>query len=271
MRPSSGNYDEYEATIRVPKGETLARSRNTPGAYRGFTRHGDRSMEHAEIFLKGESEQTEREANQDPPPVIIIREHAPASRTREQEELQEELRALVELGLNKAWEKALPYVKRWCSEQALPFIKTNCERLRKRRGADNQPASHEPIPVIQAALVEDSEEVVTALEDCEASMTSEEARRHFIEALIAMRVADGKMRLLANARIEDGAVPPELASAFRALTPNRPEDTLNWRLATKPHVLDDLANLLKTGGGEHPPELGSGKIEEALRLTNDDR
>ncbi len=205
-------YDEYDAMVRVPKGEKLARSRDTPGAHRGFSHSGDRKMEHAEIFLKDESEQG---ADHDPPSIIIINEAAPAPRTREQEELDELLGNLVRLALIKAAEMASPYIKRWWNGQALPFIDARWRRLRERRSGGKQGGVNEPSMVIEAAPDEGSTEVITALEKYEASMTSEEARRHFVEALIARRFADEKLQLLATARIEDTAVPPELASAVR--------------------------------------------------------
>jgi hypothetical protein len=59
-------------------------------------------------------------------------------------------------------------------------------------------------------------------------------------ALIARHFAEEKMRLLARARIEDGAVPRELARAVQALTPRQVEDSLNSMLATNPHLLDHL-------------------------------
>ena len=48
-------------------------------------------------------------------------------------------------------------------------------------------------------------------------MTSADARQHLAEALIAEHFANEKMRLLANARIEDGGLPPELAWCRPAL------------------------------------------------------
>jgi hypothetical protein len=140
---ASDQYDEYDARVRVPKGERLARSRDTPGAHRGFTHSGERKMEHAEIFLKGESEQGEPESNQGPP-YVIINEPALASRTREQEELDELLRVLVMLGLTRAAEIASPYVKRWWNGQALPFVKATWKGLRARRMADHQARLDEP-------------------------------------------------------------------------------------------------------------------------------
>jgi hypothetical protein len=262
---ASDEYDEYDATVRVPKGEKLARSRDTPGAHRGFSHSGDRKMEHAEIFLKGEDEQ---ELIQNPPPVIIINEPAPALSTGEQNEFDELLQALVLLGLIRAAEIVSPYIKRWLKRQALPFLKARWEGLRERR---RKVVPDESSAVIGARPVEGSEEVVTALAEFEASMTSEQARRHFVEALVARRFADEKMRLLANARIEDSAVPPELASAVQALTPKQVEESLNSMLATNPYLVDDLGKLLKAGRDKGPLQLGSGKIKEALRLTEDER
>lgn len=121
---ASDAYDEYDATVRVPKGEKLAQSRDTPGAHRGFTHSGDWRMEHAEIFLKGESK----------------RQPAPKSRTREQEEFDELLRALVMHGLVKAAEAASRYIKRWWNGQTPASIAGASQNTRPRTyGRSRQP------------------------------------------------------------------------------------------------------------------------------------
>lgn len=243
----SDEYDEYKATVRVPKGEPLARSRDTPGAHRGFTHSGNRKLQHAEIFLTDEDE-----------------EYAQYDLDSEPEESDQLLGALVALALIVAASVAAPHLKRWWIGQALPFVRARWARLAGRLRVEWK----DPRTVIEAAPVSDSEDVTQALDQYEASMTSEDARRHFVEALIARRFVEDKMRLLASVRIDDSAVPPELASAVQALTPRQVENTLNSMLATNPHLLDDLGKLLKAGNGQGPLQLGSGVMKEALRLID---
>jgi hypothetical protein len=153
----------------------------------------------------------------------------------------------------------------------MPLFSVRRERWREWKAQRNEakPVANEvPPTVIQATSVEQSNEVGDALEDYEADMTSAEARQHLAEALIAQHFANEKMRLLANARIEDGGLQPELASAVQALTPKQVENALDSILASKPTLLDDLGKLL-VGRNEGPLQLGSVKMNEALLLTED--
>lgn len=271
---TSDEYDEFDAKVRVPKGERLAKSRDSPDGYRGFVHGGDRRMQHAEIFLNHKSDEEEEvEPNTSPSSddrsttyVYIVNDDAAIR--REQEETDALLQALVFIALIKAAQVVSPHVSRWWNGRALPFITAKWERLRERRRTASQSAPNATSTVLEPELA-DSEEAA-ALEEYEVSMTSEEARKHLIDALIAKRFADEKMRLLANARIDDGTVPVELADAVRELTPKQVETSLDSLLATNPHLLTDLGQLLKTDRHPGPLQLGSDKVTQALRRTDRD-
>jgi hypothetical protein len=256
-------YDEYDAKVRVPKGEKLAQSRVTPGAHRGFTHSGDRKMEHAEIFLKSEGERDEPESDNDPAPVF---RSDPAVKSKQQQEVEELLQALVKLGMLKAVEWASPHVKRLWHEQARPHISARWERLRHRHATGSELEPAEPPAIIEAAPA-DVEDVSTTLEAYQVSITSDEARAHFVQALLARRFADEKLRFLDNARIEDSAAPPELLSAVEALTPKQVEEVLTAMLTANPHLLEDLWKLLEVDRSDVPLRLGSDQLEQALRLS----
>lgn len=73
--------------------------------------------------------------------------------------------------------------------------------------------------VIEAAPVEEPNQLGDALATYEANMTRDEAGQHLVELLIVWHFVNEKMRLLMNDRIEDGAVAPQLASAVRRSHP----------------------------------------------------
>lgn len=270
------DYVEVHAVIRMPKGERLADSKKTEGWSRGFTpKSTDKGPEHVEIRLKDDDEVVESKLAPDDPYIAFGYAHSesPHQKTREQEEAEELFRLLVILALIKGAQWAQPHLQRLWNELVIPFFNAKRNRWQERKArrrvqpeADKQSAPKRPTTVGQEVSVEESDGVSDALEAYEANMTSAEARQHFAEALIAQRFAAEKMRLLANARIKDGGLPPELARAIRALTPQQVEKALNSMLASKPTLLDDLGRFLEAGR-KNQPQLGSDGIRAALRLT----
>ena len=268
-------YVEVDAVVRMPKGERLADSRKTEGWSRGFTpKSSDKGPEHVEIRLKDAGNQWQPEP--EPSVVYIYNDPLPPPpvKTREQEEFEELLRAAVALAILRAAEFAAPRIKRWWMGQALPFLAAKREgwqQRKARRKASKQDAGEGVSTVIHAAPIEEAGEGSDALATYEASMTSDEARKHLAELLVAQHFVNEKKRLLANARIADGAVPPELAGAVQALTPKQVENALESILASKPTLLVDLGQLLEADRNKGPLQLGSEKMKEALRLAGDDK
>ena len=64
-----------------------------------------------------------------------------------------------------------------------------------------------------------SREVVLADAEPDVRMSSTEARERLLAALMGRLSSDEQLRILRSARIEDEDVPPELARAMAALTP----------------------------------------------------
>jgi hypothetical protein len=267
-------YIEVEAVVRIPKGERLADSKKTEGWSRGFTpKSTDKGPEHVEIRLKEDGEAAVSDTTPAGPHFMSFDEHIepPRQKTREQEELKEVLGLLVMLGLVKATEWAQPRLQRLWSERVVPFFsgkRDQWQERKARRRVGKQVTSEVPTTVAQDMPVEETNAVSDALEAYEANMTSAEARQHFAEALIAQHFAITKMRLLATARIDDGGLPTELASAVQALTPKQVENALDSILASKPGLLDDLGKFLQVSRNEGQLQLGSDKMKAALRLTD---
>jgi hypothetical protein len=269
------DYIEVDAVVRIPKGQRLADSKKTEGWSRGFTpKSTDKGPEHVEIRLKDDGEGAVSDTTHAYPHVMSFNEYIepPRQKTREQEDIDELLQLLVMLSLVKAVEWAQPRLQRLWNERLIPFFNAKRDQWlerKVRRKAGKQVASEVPTTVVQALPVEETNRVSEALEAYETNMTSVEARQHFAEALIAQHFANEKMRLLANARIEDGGLPPELANAVLALTPKQVENALDSILASKPTLLDDLGKFLHVSRNEDQLQLGSDNMKAALRLTDD--
>lgn len=267
------DYVEVDAVIRMRKGERLANSKKTEGWSRGFTpKSTDRGPEHVEIRIKDSDESSDEGVTLPEPEIIYAQEYVdqPRQRTQEEEELDELLGLLVLLSLIKAAEWAQPRLKNFWNERIIPYwtLKraTWLER-KKRRKLDNDTSAKVPPAVVLNEPASDLDEVDTALDAYEANMTSAEARQHLAEALIAQHFANEKMRLLASAKIADGSPLPELTSAVRKLTPGQVSQALEAMLASQPALIGDLEQLL-AGRQEEPLQLGSPKLDEALRMTN---
>ncbi|MBX9244310.1 hypothetical protein ICW40_05750 [Actinotalea ferrariae] len=258
-------YIEVPAVVRMPKGERLADSRKTEGWSRGFTpKSSDKGPEHVEIRLTGKGDAS---ADGPEPEVVYIHEYVEPQKTREEEEAEELLRLLVVIAVVKAAEWAQPHVRRLLTEHVLPFLvekrKQWRERVARRRAAKGRSSGTGP------GAVRPAEGTRAALSVYEADMTSDEARRHLVELLIAEHFVNEKRRLLANARIAED-VPSEVAGAVQALTPKQVAKALESILASKATVLDDIRWVLAAGGEGYPRQLEGSRLHEVLRLTQNE-
>ncbi|MEV8397213.1 hypothetical protein [Streptomyces niveus] len=254
----SNEYDEYEAVVRVSKGARLARSRKTEGAYRGITDPGTDQMDHAELFLKDRN---------GPDPVAAQPQDWPDFDHRESEALAQERReiaefvaeVLVSVGL-RLGEKAAPLVRKWWFEHTLPAVKTKWNNRatlsakstwgRVTRGRPNEHRSEAEGDLPDAVLVPD---------DQRTTMSSAEAHKRFMAALVTRLFSDGQLRLVRNARVVDeGEDGPVELGATSDLTPQRVGEHIALLLEANPSLLgqDTLAEL--------------GKLIAEVRLSRDE-
>lgn len=263
-------YDEVEAVVRIPKGERLADSRKTEGWYRGFTpKSSEKGPEHVEIRLTSREEAPT--STPEEPEIVYAYEYyePPREKTREEEETEELLRLLVVVSLAKAAEWAQPHIRRFLTVHVVPFVAAKRERWEERRA--RQRASRMSAGEANASAIDvvvSSEEpppVSTALVAYQASMTSDDARRHLVEMLIAQHFVNEKRRLLASTPIADDTVTPEVTRALQALTPAQVAKALESILASQPTVLDDLRRFVQAGDGSL--HLGGGAQNAMLLPT----
>lgn len=244
------DYVEVEAVVRVPKGERLADSKKTEGWSRGFTpKTSDKGPEHVEIRIKDdEAESSDGDGGTE---FVYVYDSGHYEKSREEEELENLLRAVVLVAFIKAIEVAQPHLKRALTERVIPFLNTKWELVRQRvahhkaqrearrtkRATSKALGSgtQTPATVLQVVPVDGAQHV---------TMTGAEVNRHLAELIVAKHFVNEKERLLANVRIDDGE---DMADALRAITPEQLEDAVSLILATKPNLLDDLA----TGNGPY--------------------
>lgn len=162
--------------------------------------------------------------------------------------------------------KAAPHVKRWWLRRVLPS-------LRSRWPFKKQTISELQIPLaltsaVSATPADFSAAVEVALEDSRNGMTSEEAQRRLAATLAAAAFIAEQVRILSNARLEDGAF-PELQSAMEKLTTQRATEAINQMLSEDTSLLDEYTSveLTRLFGGERV--VRSETIREALRFTDE--
>lgn len=267
------DYVDVDAVVRMRKDARLADSKKTDGWSRGFTPNSSSAgPEHVEIRLKDHGETEASSTTPTNPDFTPFDEYGepPRQKTREQEDLEEALGLLVILGLFKAAEWAQPRLQRLWSEHVIAFFIGKRDRWRERRVrrmAGSQTTLQASASDVPATHVDGTNGVSDALEAYEATMTSAEARQHFTEALVAQHFTNMKMRLLAQARIEDGGLSPKIADVIQALTPAQVEKALNSMLTSKPTLPDDLGTFLQVNRDHGQLQLGSDKMKAARRLT----
>lgn len=210
----------------------------------------------------------------DPEPVYIYvdDESLGDTATEESSELGEALGALLVLGVIFAAQKAAPHLKRWWSDQALPFLKKTRAKLSRAPRAGSQVVAAESSALAEFAPAASSREVFAALDEYRASMSSTEARDRLVAALVARLFSEEQLRLLRNARIQDEGGALELASAMEMLTPHRLGASLTMMLDANPSwpdegTLNELGKILggRRGDGDGVP-MESGWIKRALPL-----
>lgn len=228
-------YEEVQATIRIPKGKLLADSHDTEGWKRGFTaKTSESGPQHVEIKIIDPAVEAPHDGYDGYDPDESY-ERARA-KTDEDQEYEEFIQRLIALAIFGAIELGKPFLRRLLEEKIIPFYqkqKASWETL-KARGTKIQPQ-----PLLELGA---TRSLGAAVAVQEASMTSDEARRNFAEALMAQHFANEKMRLLASARIEDTDLSPKALNDIKKLTQGEVEQTLMLLMANHPNLLTDIAS-----------------------------
>lgn len=162
-------------------------------------------------------------------------------RSREEEELDQAIRDLVALGIAYGITKAKPYAEQWWREKARPALDARrAKRLerRMRRRAEKETS------VVEATVVEPSQELIESPDEDRPPMSRAEAQARYLAALAARAYSDEQMRLVSGANIVDGEDLAELKRSLAEL-PTDQVKALIEAMATNPSMLgeDTLAEL----------------------------
>jgi hypothetical protein len=253
----------------------LSRSRKKPGAYSPLTRDGDNNLGHVTLRdVDDDEDEYDWETDPEPDPEPLF--HVNADGELVPTQLGEVVLAAV-YGVILAARWAAPHVKRWWTDQAVPFLKKSGRRLSRDRGADDQVSVEESLAeyfmLPQSAPTESSQEVVAALDEYRASLSSAEARERLVAAVVARLYSEEQLRILSNAQIEDDGTALELASAMQTFTPQQLGESITLMLEANPawpdkETLAELERILerRSRGDGGYVLVRSGGINEPLRL-----
>jgi|tagenome__1003787_1003787.scaffolds.fasta_scaffold20431752_1 hypothetical protein len=268
MATDDDRFQYVKGTYKYKKGLTPDQSRETTGAWRGTLRDDGGHLDGQAEFIPSVEDEYDKQPEREPVFIYVSEEREADARAREDAELEERLRNLAFLCVLVV--KATPHVKRWWSDRALPAMKSARNKRAKRRVV----GVAESAALVDGAPVDTGPEVVAALEAYKASMSSAEARDRFVAALMARSFSDEQLRILREARIEDGDRPQVLESAADAITAQQVEESIMLMLEANPSLLTEetlteLGKILGTdrADGEYVP-IRRKQINEALGLTD---
>lgn len=154
--------------------------------------------------------------------------------------------------INLGVAKAAPHVKAWVADKAVPAVKSTYQSARskmpKRRNADRQADSTE-LSTTDIAVAEPSTELDAAEVEDKLHMSSQEAQTRVAAALLARAFSDEQLRMVFNARIDDGGEFVAWMKSMEERTPAEVEDRIHLMIESNPGFLEEFfATLL---GGRH--------------------
>lgn len=184
--------------------------------------------------------------------VYVSIEHR--RKTREQEELEQFIGALVFSLIVLGVVKAKPIVKQWWQERALPAIDTKWKRMRKGSRRLAAPKTE----TVTVAVGEPVRESALAVAVDRPKMSKAEAQARYLAALAARAYSDEQIRLVENASIVGGESIVELQRSLTELSSGEVRRLLE-EMAKNPSMLNEksLAELASILGPRN--RLSSGE------------
>lgn len=176
-------------------------------------------------------------------------------RTREEEELQQAIHALVSHLIDRGIAKAKPLAEQWWRETARPAL--DAQRVKMLERGSRRKAQKKD-PAIEGTVVEPSSDLTAARQEDRYQMSSAEAQARYLAALAARAYSDEQMRLVTSATIVDGAGIAELKRSLAELPADKIKGLIE-AMVTNPSMLgeDTLAELASILGRR----AGSGRDE----------
>lgn len=172
-------------------------------------------------------------------------------KSREQEELEEAIAAIVSHLIDRGIARAKPILAQWYRETARPAFDAQRAKIVARRARGKARKTG----VVEVANVEPGQEVIEAPAEDRPDMSRAEAQARYLAALAARAYSDEQMRLVASANIGDreGDGIAELERSLAELPPAQVRSVLE-AMATDPTMLreDTLAELASILGRRDP-------------------
>ncbi|MEU9507792.1 hypothetical protein AB0D32_16125 [Micromonospora sp. NPDC048170] len=214
--------------------------------------------------LKGSARFIPDDVSEPEPAVVTETVYVPVERrrrTREEEELDQAIAALVSHLIDRGIAKAKPLAEQWWRETARPAINAQRAKMLERR---SRRKAQKKTPVMEGAVVEPSQELTEVSDEDRPNMSSAEAQARYLAALAARAYSDEQMRLVTSANIVDGEGLAELKRSLAEL-PSDQVTSLLEAMATNPSMLgeDTLAELASILGRRDRSE--SDKLRQLRR------
>ena len=172
-------------------------------------------------------------------------------KTREQEEFEEAIAAIVSHLIDQGIARAKPIVTQWYRETARPAFDAQRAKSVARRARRKAQKTREA----EAAKVEPGQELIEAPSEDRPDMSRAEAQARYLAALAARAYSDEQMRLVASAHIVDGGGDgiTELKRSLATLPPAQVRSLLE-AMAINPTMLSEatLAELASILGRRDP-------------------
>ncbi|MER5965005.1 hypothetical protein [Streptomyces sp. NPDC002057] len=236
-------YDLFNALIRIPKGESLADSRENEGWKRGFTpKTSDKGPKHVEILLKTEAK----------PKIVYVtkyvKEQGPQLTPAQQ--IVADIAGQITEGLVEATKSVVVHL--WHT-QAVPalaakreafVLKQQARRAQKkalRAGVTTTP----PVAVPGVEADAPSQDAATAPSDPKVTVTSEQFQQMFMTWLAREDAQQALWSLIVNAEVDDGgAATLAWQQELKELSPEQRTERAMEFLAANPSILEDFARQL---------------------------
>jgi hypothetical protein len=225
--------------VEYEDGADLSRSHKRPGGYSPLTRDGDRKL--GQVILEDPDwDELRRMVGGRRPAEDIDRRASTAGLTPGGQLVVDVCSPLIYAGVDALGRRA----ERWWYERACPAIKSavvstwhTLTEPRKPR----PPGTDTEVVTLVDALSESSSIVVDAAPlEGNLRMSRDEAQQRLRAARVARAFSDEQMRLLRNARIEDGDDSPGLQRAREQSASKEVEGHVRELLEAQPLALDEV-------------------------------
>jgi hypothetical protein len=232
-----------------------SKSHKKPGELSPLTRSGDDELGQVTLSHIDEDDDPSRSYSE---PVDTYGQAEPPHRSKEQEERDDFVRAVVRDLLLIAIERGTPYAKRLWIQKVRPAIQARAQIRGERRALRRQRRVEKGNAVTEAKIIDPTQDMATAAAEFNINMTSSEAQARYLVARAAQRFADAQMRLIADAGIRADGGFQELEHALSELPPEQVAKMLR-RFEVNPSLLagDALTGLGMILGVDHAENLSS--------------